>query len=42
LPLPLGGRVIVDGQAGLPDGADVTERSAETEPEAPAEKGGAQ
>ena len=37
-----GERVIVDGQAGLPDGADVTERSAETEPEAPAEKGGAQ
>ena len=37
-----GERVIVDGQAGLPDGADVTERSAETTPEAPAEKGGGQ
>jgi RND family efflux transporter MFP subunit len=36
-----GDRVIVDGQAGLPDGADITEQSAETAPEAPVEKDGA-
>ncbi len=36
-----GERVIVDGQAGLPDGAEVTERP-ETATEGPAEKGGAQ